>query len=69
MQYLPGKNILQLIHIFVFVSVFLLFEFILVTFGLLVHIHYNYFMSLGLNIVIIGSLAWFKQIIYKPKPK
>lgn len=69
MQYLPGNNKLQLIHILVFSNGFLLFEFLVAKYGLLTHIHYSYALSFFLNILIMGSLAWFKQLVYVSKLK
>ncbi|MCX7921981.1 MAG: hypothetical protein N3B21_08230 [Clostridia bacterium] len=69
MQYLPSNNKLQLIHIFVFSIGFVIFETRLVKYGFLVHIHYNYTASFFINILIMTSIAWFKQLVYISKSK
>jgi len=69
MQFLPSNRYLQLVHILSFSVGFVFFEFLLVKYGLLVEVHWDYKISIFGNVIIMGAIAWLKQFVYKYEPK
>ncbi|MGI6778454.1 MAG: hypothetical protein ACOX7R_10700 [Acetivibrionales bacterium] len=67
-QFLPMNPKLQLIHLVVFSIGFMIFEFILIEYGVLFEPHWGISASFFDNIIIMGTLVWLKHfIIYKSK--
>jgi hypothetical protein len=67
LQYIPKNKYLQLMHLLFFAFGLLFYEFILTKYHLLVHgQHYSFVVSVFINIIIMGSLLWLKQLVCRP---
>lgn len=70
LQYLPTNPKLQLLHLFAFISGFLIYEYIVTIYGMLILSHWSLIGSFFDDLIIFGSLVWLKQfILCRPKVK
>jgi|LSQX01.2.fsa_nt_gb hypothetical protein len=63
LQYLPENTDLQFLHLLVFVIGFLIFEYIVTTYEMLVSPYWGLTASFFDNLLIFGSLLWLKQFV------
>jgi hypothetical protein len=62
-QYLPRNKVLKITYILVFSFGFLFFEYLMVIYGTLKYIHYNYWISITDDILVMSTLAWTKSFV------
>ena len=61
-QYMPRNKWLQVAHIVIFVSLFMIFEVIVEWIGVLEYVHWNHLGSLSVDINVFMALSWFACI-------
>lgn len=63
LQFMPTNAILRIIHALAFAVGFLLFEYIVVSYGALRHAHYSYLISFVDNLYVLPTIGWVKQFV------
>jgi hypothetical protein len=63
LQFIPQNGKLKIIHVIAFSIGLLIFEYLVVSNGMLKHIHYSYWLSLADNLMVMATLSWTKSFV------
>ncbi|OEH86922.1 hypothetical protein BHU72_01280 [Desulfuribacillus stibiiarsenatis] len=66
-QYLPFCKTWQILHIGVFVTLFFVFELFVLWLGDLEYVHWNYYASMYINVMVFLALAWYGTLFVQEK--
>jgi hypothetical protein len=62
-QFVPRNMKLRIVHVIAFAIGLLIFEYLVVSNGMLIHIHYSYLLSLADNLMVMATLSWTKSFV------
>jgi hypothetical protein len=63
LQFMPQNMKLKIIHVIVFAVGLVIFEYLVVSNEMLIHIHYSYWVSFADNLMVTSTLLWTKDFV------